>query len=444
MKNSSSAEQAQGPAQWSLQSLLTVVFLGLTAGVQMSDYGLQAISLSAIQKTFAISDAAVGALQGLAGVLVGSALAIPLARFADRFSRKRVLLCLVLASTAMMVLSALAPNFPLFFLGRSAAGITEFAMVPLVYSMIPDLAPERHRVFANLGFAALVSTGASAGFYYAGDIQAAAMAWIPGALDPWRKAFLLLSAAGLPLLVAGLFTADPPRHAVQGEIANGGTGADSLQQFLRQHWRPIALFVGVAGSLMIAVQGLNQLMALALERRFNATPAHIGKVLGALVLVATLGCLPVVGWLDRWLGKRLQAAVRPLLMGICALLAVPAILMLYSTASLEQAFVVVGVFLFVTCTANALVPTMLQDLAPPPLRARCFALWSFVVSVFSALGPLLAGFVSTWLVHGRMLSAIAITAVPTLLISAYCAWRLFLHTRSATQSAALAPAAPAV
>ena len=136
--------------------------------------------------------------------------------------------------------------------------------------------------------------------------------------------------------------------------------------------------------------------------------------------------------------------MRPMLMGICALLAVPAILMLYSTASLQQAFVVVGVFLFVTCTANALVPTMLQDLAPPLLRARCFALWSFVVSVFSALGPLLAGFVSTWLVHGRMLSAIAITAVPALLISAYCAWRLFLHTRSALQGTAHAPAAPAV
>ena len=151
MTISNNSAIALGPERWTAQALLTVVFLGLTAGVQMSDYGLQAVSLSAIQKSFAISDASLGALQGLAGVLVGSALAIPLARFADRFSRKRVLLCLILASTAMMVLSALAPNFPLFFLGRSAAGITEFAMVPLVYSMIPDLAPQRHRVLARPG-----------------------------------------------------------------------------------------------------------------------------------------------------------------------------------------------------------------------------------------------------------------------------------------------------
>lgn len=416
---------ARAPSHWTLQTLLTVVFLGVTAGVQMSDYGLQAISLSAIQKSFDLSDMSLGALQGLAGVLIGSALAIPLARFADRFSRKRVLWCLILASTAMMALSALAPNFLLFFVGRSAAGITEFAMVPLVYSMIPDLAPQRHRVFANLVFAALVSTGASAGFYFAGDIQSAASTLIPGDLDPWRKAFLLLSVAGLPLLLGGLFISDPLRNLSKNEILSSA----SLSQFLRIRWRSIGLFVGVAGSLMIAVQGLNQLIAIALERRFNAAPAYIGEVMGGIVLISTLGCLPIVGWLDRLFAKRLGQSVRPLIMGGCAMLAIPAVLLLFSAASLTQAFVVIGLFLFITCTANALVPTMLQDLAPPSLRARCFALWSFVISVFSALGPLLAGFISTWVVQGHMLSAITVIATPALLVSTYCAWHLFQRTR---------------
>ena len=422
------------PAQWSIQALFTIAFLGITAGVQMSDYGLQAISLTAIQKSFAISDASLGALQGLAGVLIGSALAIPLARYADRFSRKRVLLCLVIASTAMMALSAIAPNFPLFFLGRSAAGITEFAMVPLVYSMIPDLAPQRHRVLANLGFAALVSAGASAGFYYAGAIQATAIALIGGDLEPWRKAFLLLSAAGVPLLVAGIFTADPPRYAATSDPSS----SVSLRSFLLKFRKPIALFVGVAGSLMIAVQGLNQLIAVAIERRFNATPAHIGEVMGPILLASTLGCLPLVAGLDRWLSTRWLTAARPLIMGVCAVLAVPAILMLFTAASLFQAFAVIGTFLLITCTANALVPTMLQDLAPAPLRARSFALWSFVVSVFSALGPLLTGFVSNWLVHGQMLLAITLVAVPALVVSGCCAFQLFMHMRQ-TEMAHHAP-----
>src|SRR5690606_6346742 len=214
--------------------------------------GLQAISLSAIQKSFGVSDAALAALQGLAGVLVGSALAVPLARFADRFSRKRVLLYLILASTAMMVLSALAPNFPLFFIGRSAAGITEFAMVPLVYSMIPDLAPERHRVLANLSFAALVSAGASGGFYFSGALLSSAADLIPLPIEPWRSAFLLLSLAGAPLLVLCTLTADPPRR-----MGNTDLAADtSLRRFLWERRQSIGLFVGAAGCLVIAVQAI--------------------------------------------------------------------------------------------------------------------------------------------------------------------------------------------
>ncbi|CAM5215515.1 hypothetical protein CDEF62S_03419 [Castellaniella defragrans] len=160
-------------------------------------------------------------MQGLAGVLVGSALAIPLARFGDRFSRKRMLLCLIAVSSALMLLSGLASSFPLFFLGRSTAGITEFAMVPLVYSMIPDLAPERHRVIANLSFAALVAAGASGGFYFSGAILSSANDLFAGAMEPWRKGFVLLSVAGLPLLLLGVATVDPVRRTGDDDVAAG-------------------------------------------------------------------------------------------------------------------------------------------------------------------------------------------------------------------------------
>ncbi len=390
----------------------------------MSDMGLQAISLSAIQRTFDVSDASVGALQGLAGVLVGSALAIPLARFADKFPRKRVLLCLILASTAMMVLSAFAPNFPLFFIGRSAAGITEFAMVPLVYSMIPDLAPERHRVIANLSFAALMAAGASGGFYFAGSLLSTAPDLIPLAIEPWRNAFLLLSFAGLPLLLLATLTVDPPRHIQASELAAN----KSLILFLRQRWQAIGLFIGTAGCLVIAVQAFNQLISLALERRFDALPGNIGHAMGLIVLMAAAGCLPVAGLLDRVLARRLGRAARPLIMGMCALIAVSIVLPLAAMGTLDRALVVVGVILFATSTANALVPTMLQDLTPASLRARSFALWSFVVSVFGACGPLLAGLFSDWMFDGHLLNAIIFTAIPALLISVYCAIRSFLHT----------------
>ena len=410
---------------WTARGIFTVAFLGATAGVQMSDMGLQAISLSAIQQTFEISDTTVGSLQGLAGVLVGSALAIPLARFADHFSRKRLLLWLIVASTAMMVLSALAPTFPLFFLGRSAAGITEFAMVPLVYSMIPDIAPERHRVAANLSFAGLMAVGASGGFYFAGPLISAASELSPFALEPWRNAFLMLSLAGLPLLLLGQLTTDPPRRTTREDQETEG----SLSLFLTRKWKTIAAFVGAAGFLVIGVQAINYLIALALERRFSASPAHIGEVMGVIVLLTTVGCLPFAGLLDRLLAGRLSRAARPGIMAVCTLIATPLVLLMAGAGALQYAFIALGVVLYLSNTANALVPTMIQDLAPATLRARSFAIWSFTVSVFGASGPLVAGLLSDHMFDGDMLNAITLTAVPAMAISVLCAVWLFSLTR---------------
>lgn len=400
-------------------ALFTLAVLGITAGVQMADRGLQAILLADIQRSFRVGDATIGALQGLAGVLVGSALAVPLARLADRISRKLVLVGLIVGWTALMVLSALAPDFPLFFIGRAASGVTEFAMIPIVYSMIPDLAPERHRVLANLIFAGLMATGASAGFYFGEAIVAAGTALVGGALEPWRKALLVLATSGVPLLLLALATVDPPRRVV----AATDDARDALGPFLLERWRAIGLFVGVAGSLMVAVQALNPLIALALQRRFGAELGTIGQTLGWVTLVSTIGCLPIAGLLDRWLRPHFGLAARPMVMGAGAVLAIPAAAGLLVSESLEQALACVALFLLTTCISNALVPTALQDLTPATLRARSFAVWSFVVSVFCAVGPLVAGAVSDVALHGNLLAAIAVTAVPALIVSAVCAAR---------------------
>ena len=407
------------PACWSAAGLFTVAFLGVTAGVQMSDRGLQSVLLGAIQASFGVSDALIGSLQGMAGVLVGSALAVPVARLSEGVSRKAVLIGLIAAWGALMALSALAPGFALFFVGRAASGVTEFAMIPIVYSIIPDVAPERHRVTANLAFAALMAAGASAGYYFSGPIVAAAEAAFPGAMEPWRKALLLLSLGAVPLLAAALFTIDPPRTIRAADCDVAG----SLPAFLRERWRAVGLFVGVAGSLMIAVQAVNPLIALALERRFGTGIGVVGQAMGMVTLATSIGCLPVAGLLDRALGARLGRAARPAIMGAGALTALPCALLLAIAPGVGAALGAVAGFLFLTCTANALVPTMLQDLTPATLRARSFAVWSFVVSVFCAIGPLAAGLVSDHLLGGRLLTAIVVVAVPALLLSAACAVR---------------------
>lgn len=400
----------------------TVAFLGVAAGVQMSDRGLQSILSPAIRQTFAVGDAVMGALHGIAGILIASALAMPLARLADRHSRKTLLLAMIAAWTGLTALGALAPNFPLFFLGRAAAGITEFAMIPIVYSLIPDLVGERLRVASNLAFAALMAMGASAGFYLGGDllrlVSDAHWDSVFAALAPWRRALLLLALAGVPLLLFGALTRDPPRRAAK----DGGNGdASSLPAFVRSHLRDVLLFVGAAGGIAVAVQAVTPMIAMALERRFSVDLDRIGHALGLLILATSLVSLPLAWLGDRLLRTRMGTRARPAIMGASAALAIPCAALLAFAPDAPAALWSTGAFLLATCVANALIPTMLQDLFPDGLRARGFAAYSFLIAAFCAAGPLLSGGLSQFFMADDLLTAIALASAPTLAVAACCA-----------------------
>lgn len=401
-----------------LAGLLTVAFLGIAAGVQMSDRGLHSILSPAIKQSFQVSDAVIGALHGVAGILVASALAVPLARLADIYSRKLLLLSLIGLWGLLTALGGLAPSFELFFLGRAASGVTEFAMIPVVYSLIPDLVSERHRVPANLAFAALMATGASAGFYFGGNLLEWVAQIAPAGVEPWRAALLCLALLALPLLGVGLFLPDPPR-AARVAVDDGDAGA--LIPFFRQHQRRILLFVGAAGGLAVAVQAVAPMAAMGLVRRHAMDLVQTGHALGIITLAASLGSLAVAGTVDRLLQSRLGARSRPAVMAAGALLALPCLLWLGMAATGQHALIAVALFLALTSMANALIPTMLQDIFPAPLRARSFAIYSFIIAAFCALGPLLTGLLSDHAVGGNLMLAMAFAGVPALSLAFLCA-----------------------
>lgn len=400
-----------GERPTSAAGLWTVAFLGITAGVQMSDRGLQSILSPAIKASFDVSDAVIGALHGIAGILVASALAVPLARLADRHSRKSILLGLILLWGLLTAFSGIAPDFELFFIGRAASGITEFAMIPVVYSLIPDLVSDRHRIPSNLAFAALMATGASAGFYFGGNLLEFAGTIAPTDVEPWRAAMLCLSLLAIPLFCVGLAIHDPPRGLPTGSEQ---TENAALGPFLRAHQRRILLFLGAAGGLAIAVQAVAPMAAMGLVRRYSSDLVPTGHALGLITLATSLGSLAVAGIVERFLRPRLGEASRPAVMATGAILAIPCLAWLGAATDERQALAMIALFLALTSTANALIPTILQDIIPAELRARSFAIYSFVIAAFCALGPLLTGELSDRLVDGNLLLAMTIGGLPAL------------------------------
>jgi MFS family permease len=411
---------AAGPGDARFAGFATVAFLGVTAGVQMSDRGLQSVLSPEIRATFGVGDAAMGWVFGVAGILIASGLALPLAKLADRYSRKAILIGLILAWMIFTALGGVAATFPLFFAGRAATGVAEFAMIPIVYSLIPDLVAERWRIAANLTFAALMATGASAGFYFggvllhlAGHVDLAAI----GATSPWRVATVLLSAAGIPLTLVALLLRDPPRGAQASEDA----ARTSLTDFVVARRREVLLFLGAAGGLAVAVQALTPMAAMAIVRRYHADLEVVGHGLGIVTLITSLATLPIAGVLDKALDARFGRGSRPAIMAGAAVLAAPCAAALAFAATADDAIALIGGFLAFTCLANALIPTMLQDLAPVELRARAFAAYSFLIAAFCAVGPVLSGELSDRFTRGDLTLAIALATTPALLLAAACA-----------------------
>ena len=89
------------------------------------------------------------------------------------------------------------------------------------------------------------------------------------------------------------------------------------------------------------------------------------------------------------------------------------------TASAFQAYSVAGVQGALGIAASSLMPGVLQNLAPPPLRSRVLALLGIVNALALAVSPLAIGALSGLIDGPRgMLQAIAVVSLPSLIISA--------------------------
>lgn len=427
--------EEQGGSATTAAGVAAVLFLGVTAGIQMSDRGLHSILSQSIKQAFGVSDGVIGALHGIAGILIASALAVPLARLADRYSRKMVLLALIALWGILTAVCAISPNFPTFFIGRAASGVTEFAMIPIVYSLIPDLVSERHRVTANLVFAALMAVGASAGFYFGGNLLNVAQGYATPDFSPWRLTLLWLSFAAIPLLLVGLFIKDPPRQII---AARDDQTAESFLAFLHDNYREILLFLGTAGGLAVAVQAVVPMIAMAMEREFKVDLEQLGHALGQITLVTSLGSLLLAGVADRLLQRRFSIGSRPAIMAFGAAVAIPALIVFGLSKDDQQALTMIALFLAVTSLANALIPTMLQDILPAEFRARGFAVYSFVIAAFCAVGPVLSGSISDYVTGGLLTPAIALAGVPSLAIAVICGALATSERRSVTRNVATA------
>ena len=235
------------------------------------DRQILSMLLEPIKRDLQLSDTQLGLLSGIAFAVFYTTFGIPIARYADKHSRVRVISWSLAAWSLMTAICGLAQNFWQLMLGRIGVAIGEAGASPPSHSLISDyFAPEKRAT--ALGIYSLgVPIGVMIGFLAGG--------WLVHFFD-WRTAFIVVGLPGvLMAVIVSLTVKEPPRGLSEG-VQSVQEQAPIKEAFLYFWSRPSFRHLTLAAGLhAFASYGLLTWLPAFLVRSHQMGMAEIGTYL---------------------------------------------------------------------------------------------------------------------------------------------------------------------
>ena len=354
-----------------------------------------------ISHSLHLSDAQIGLLQGLGFAIFSSVLVYPLGVLTDRYDRRLILSACVILWSAATAACGLGQNFYELLLATIGIAVGETALIPLQYSILPDLFPFRQRVLANNILYLSSFLGISAGLMFGGAAIAALEnfhAVLPPALqsvDSWRLVFLAVAIPG-PLFVVFISLLKLPRRVRATGIDDVST-ASGFTAYLRIHFKTVVPIFGSISAYVFAFGAVFNWLPIMMIRSYGLSPSGGGMALGALMgaetllglAIATLAMRVAVPRHGRFAPLRISKVAM-----LVAFLATPLLLLASSATQIYALVLISGTGGVV---AGCLSPNLFQDISPPHLRGRVAAFSGIIIGLIGGAGGILVGFVSDWL-----------------------------------------------
>ncbi len=375
-----------GGYAWYVLALLTLTYI-----FNFIDRQILAMLLEPIKKEFGVSDTAMGFLSGFAFVFFYTLVGIPIARWADRGSRKGIITLALTIWSGVTAACGLAKSFVELALLRVLVGVGEAGGSPPSHSLISDYFPPHRRATALSLYACGVYIGSALAFLAGG--------YLLKHYD-WRTVFFVVGLPGLVLAaLVGLTVKEPVRGQSDGLGAAGQqptpkhppqASLGEVLRFLRS--RRGFVFVALASSIQ----------SLAGYAILTWGPTFLGRVHGmpfvdiGLHLGWTIGIAGCVGaWLGGVLADRYGARDARWYMRLPALQSISAIpFMIGFVLFQDKEWALLCFIPFYALGAMYVGPmfSVVQGVTPPHMRATASAVLLFVVSMIGAgLGPLSIG-----------------------------------------------------
>jgi predicted MFS family arabinose efflux permease len=343
------------------------------------------VLLPQIKADLRLADSELGLLTGLAFFVFYALCGVPIARWADRGSRRNLIALTLTLWSVMTAIVGASRSFLHLFLARVGVGVGEAGGLPAAQSLLCDYVPPERRA----GAYAVHSFG-----LYAGMMVGMTAAGILGEHIGWRWTFLALGAPGLALaLIVQLTLREPQRGTFD---TPQDRNAISLTEALAFLWscntyRWLVLFLTLNG---FVVYGLNQWWPSLYLRSFGLAIADVGLYLGLAIGVGSgLGLLTGGALTQRMPGYR---AATPLVTGaVLFACSVPLALTSLLVHSARLSLLLVFASFFLWCIPGGAIVASLYSVVPPGMRATAGSVSTLFSSVLGfGLGPFCVGSLS--------------------------------------------------
>ena len=378
--------------------------LGILTLANVSSYAdrqILTLLVGPIRRDLAISDTQMSLLLGVSFAVFYTVLGFPIARLADRRSRRGIIAAGIACWSVMTALCGAAKNYGQLLLARIGVGVGEAALSPPAYSMIADYVP-RERLGTAIG---TYSMGIYLGVGLAQIIGGAIVAlvgggghWVVpglGEVRPWQAVFILIGLPGLLIAALMLTVREPARRVAPEDPA---MSIREIVEYFRTHIRTFGAHHVGAALIALCNYGMGSWLPTFFVRTYGWEVSHAGYLLGAANLTFGIAGVVLAGRLaDRWQERGIaDAKLRVCLYAGLGLLVCDVATPLMPTG-LAAALWIFPLSFFASAPFGVAAAAV-QELVPDRMRAQASALYLFVVSIIGlTLGPTVVALATDYL-----------------------------------------------
>lgn len=407
--------------------------LMLAQTVSFIDRMIMGLMVGPIRKSFDISDTQYSLLAGLAFAIFYSIMGLPLARIADRYSRRRLIAIAITLWSIMTALCGMAQGFWALFAARVGVGVGEAALSPAAYSLITDYFPRKSLARALSVYTIGVTIGSGLAYIIGGAVIEYTMSLgqiilpIIGEREGWQLAFFVVGIPGLVVAAMMFSFREPVRKgrlntaATQAAASANAPSIGEVVSFLMQRKRAfLTHIIGLALYIMV-VFSLNIWGPEYLIRTFGYARSEAGLTFGLIMMVMGTAGLLIGGTLaDRWFSQgQMDAYSRVILISMVCML--PFLVVIGFTKVPLVGIVCLAVATFLSAFQGGIGGGVIQLIAPNEMRGQATAVYFLVGNLLGmGIGPTVVAAINDYVFRddGALNKSIALAGIILIPIAA--------------------------